>query len=297
MRAILLALPLLLANASDDQTAIPAPIKAMLDAAMESGNEGDVSTIVKYAKSADPGSAETVAKIAADWRSDRRRAAERKVREADFLDLVKGRVELGAYVTTGNSENAGLTASLELRREAIEWRHKIRAQVDYQKSLGVVTRERYLVAYEPNWKFDERAYMYGAAQFESDRFLGFNERYSLSTGAGYSALKQPGLRLDLELGPAYRHTRFTDASIESNVAARGSVDFDWKMTSGITLRQNASAYLQSANSTVTSKSALLARLIGPLSAQLSYTLQYESMPPAGRRTTDTTSKAALVVDF
>jgi len=297
MRVLLLALPLLLANANDDPTAIPAPLKAMLDAAMASGNEGEVATIVKYAKTAAPESAETITKIAADWRSDRRRAAERKVREADFLDLVKGRAELGAYVTTGNSNNVGLTASLELRREAIEWRHKIRAQADFQKSLGVVTRERYLAAYEPNWKFDERAYMYGAAQFESDRLLGFYERYSLSTGAGYSALKKPGLRLDLELGPAFRHTRFTDANIESNVAARGSMDFDWKMTPGITLRQNASAYLQSANSTVTSKSALLARLIGPLSAQLSYTLQYESMPPAGRRTTDTTSKAALVVDF
>ena len=63
------------------------------------------------------------------------------------------------------------------------------------------------------------------------------------------------------------------------------------------MTQNASAYLQDANSTVSSKSALLARLIGPLSAQLSYTLQYESMPPASRKNTDTTSRAALVLDF
>jgi putative salt-induced outer membrane protein len=296
MRALLLAAPLLLANAGDP-TAIPAPVKAMLDAAMASGNEGDVATIVKYARNAAPESAETIARIAADWRTERRMAAQRKLREADFLDLVKGRAELGAYVTTGNSNNIGVTASLELRREAIAWRHKLRLQADYQKSLGIVTREHYLAAYEPNWKFDDRAYMYGAAQFESDRLLGYFERYSVSTGAGYSALKRPGLRLDLELGPAFRHTRFTDDKIESNVAARGSFDLDWKVTPGITLRQNASAYVQSANSTVSSKSALLARLIGPLSAQLSYTLQYESMPPAGRRTTDTTSRAALVVDF
>ena len=42
---------------------------------------------------------------------------------------------------------------------------------------------------------------------------------------------------------------------------------------------------------------LLARLMGPLSAQFSYSLQYESMPPANRKTTDTISRAALVVDF
>jgi putative salt-induced outer membrane protein len=210
---------------------------------------------------------------------------------------VKGRAEVGGYVSTGNTENIGLTAAVELNREAIDWRHKLRLQADYQESLNVVTRERYLAAYEPNWKFDDRAYLYGAAQYESDRFSGFTDRVSISSGSGYSAIRTPTMKLDVELGPAYRLTRFIDDKTESNLAARGSFDLDWKLTRGITVRQNASAYLQSANSTVSTKSALLARLIGPLSAQLSYTLQYESTPPIGRQTTDTTSRAALVVDF
>ncbi len=138
---------------------------------------------------------------------------------------MKGRAELGGYMSTGNTENIGLTAAIEVKREALEWRHKLRLQADYQESLGLVTRERYLAAYEPNWKFDDRAYMYGAAQYESDRFSGFYDRISVSTGAGYSAIKSPAVKLDLELGPAFRHTRFIDDTIESNVAARGSMDF------------------------------------------------------------------------
>lgn len=295
MRALLFVLPLLLAN-SEDPT-IPAPIKTMLDAAMASGNEGDVNTIVKYASTADPASAEMVQRIAANWRNDRVAKADRKLREADFFDLVKGRAELAGYISTGNTDNVGVAASVELRREALEWRHKLRIQADYQKSLDIVSRERYLAAYEPNWKFDDRAYLYGAAQYESDRFSGFYDRVSLSTGAGYSAIKSPAVKLDVELGPAYRLTRFIDTNTESNLAARGSVDFGWKLSPGISVTQNASAYLQEANSTVSSKSALLAKLIGPLSAQLSYTLQYESTPPIGRKTKDTTSRAALVVDF
>ncbi|MEZ0242138.1 MAG: YdiY family protein [Sphingomonas sp.] len=297
MRALLFALPLLLANAPGDPDTIPPPIKAMLDAAMASGNEGDVAVVVKYAKTAAPESAPQIVKIADDWRAERRRKREQSIREAGLFDLVKGRAELGAYVTQGNSNNIGITAVVEIKREALQWRHKLRFQGDYQESVGVVTRERFLAAYEPNWKFGERAYMYGAAQFETDRILGYAGRISVSTGAGYSAFKRPGLRLDVELGPAYRHTIFTDRHVESNPGVRGSVDFEWKPVTGITLRQNASAYVQDANSTVTSKSALLARLIGPLSAQLSYTLQYESEPPAGRVQTDTVSRAALVVDF
>ncbi|HEX8302384.1 DUF481 domain-containing protein [Sphingomonas sp.] len=296
MRLLLLALPLLLANTEDPDT-IPPPIKAMLDAAMDAGSEGDVAVIVKYAKAAAPESGELVTRIASKWNKQRRETAQRKLREADFFDLIKARAELGGYMTSGNTENVGLNAQIELKREGLEWRQKLRVQADYQESLGRVTRERYLAAYEPNWKIGERAYLYGAAQYESDRFSGFTDRLSLSTGAGYSAIKRPGMKLDLELGPAFRTTHLiTDAS-ESNMAARGSLDFDWKLSRGISVRQNASAYLQDANSTVSSKSALLARLIGPLSAQVSYTLQYESMPPARRKSTDTISRAALVLDF
>lgn len=297
MRALLLALPLLLANTAAEDPVIPSTIKSMLDAAMQSGNEGDVAVIVKYAKDADPASADLVIKIATEWRNERLAQANKKIREADFFDLVKGRAELGGYMSTGNTENIGLTAAIEVKREALEWRHKLRLQADYQESLGLVTRERYLAAYEPNWKFDDRAYMYGAAQYESDRFSGFYDRVSLSSGAGYSAIKSPKVKLDLELGPAYRLTRFIDDKTESNLAARGSMDFGLKLSPSISVTQNASAYLQDANSTVSSRSALLAKLFGPFSAQFSYTLQYESTPPIGRQTTDTTSRAALVVDF
>ncbi|NJB97175.1 DUF481 domain-containing protein [Sphingomonas sp. ABOLD] len=295
MRALLLAFPLLLANAEDPP--IPPTIKAMLDAAMSSGNEADVAVIVKYAKTADPASAPLVAKIAGEWRSSRREVAQQALREAHFLQLVKGHVELGGYVQTGNSENIGVTAAAEVKREGIEWRHKVRVQADYQESLGLTTRERYLAAYEPNWKFDDRAYMYGAGQYESDRFSGFGDRVSLSAGAGYSAIKSSAVKLDVELGPAYRYTRFIGAPTENNIAARGSLDFSWRLSRGMSITQQASAYVEKDNSTVATKSALLAKLIGPLSAQFSYTVQYESSPPLGRLTTDTTSRAALVVDF
>jgi putative salt-induced outer membrane protein len=286
MRALFLVLPLLLANA-EDPVNVPPTIKAMLDAAMESGSEGDVAVIVKYAKAAAPESADLVARLASDWRTARQQTAQRRLREADFFDLIKARAELGGYVTSGNTENVGLSAQVQIQREGLDWRHKLSLQADYQESLGT----------EPNWKLGERAYMYGAAQYESDRFSGFTDRVSVSAGAGYSAIKKRGMRLDLELGPAFRSTRLITDTTESNVAARGSMNFDWKLSRGITVRQNAAAYVQDANSTVTSKSALLAKLIGPLSAQLSYTLQYESMPPASRKSTDTTSRAALVLDF
>lgn len=297
--APLLLAPLLLGNAQADEAPpeMPDTVKAMLDAAMKAGDEAAVNAIVKYAKAADKASVEVAEKAAGNWKRERREAAERRVREARFLDLVKGRAELGGYVTTGNSETIGLTGVLDVKREGLQWRHKWRAQADYQESLNVVVRERYLASYEPNYKVNDRLYAYGAALFESDRFLGFNQRYSISAGAGYTAINNGSLKVDVELGPAFRHTAFTDDTIESQIAARGKLDLDWKITPGVTFSQDAAAYLQRANSTVTTKTALRVRLFGPLSTQMSYGVNYESTPPIGRKTTDTTSRASLLIDF
>lgn len=276
---------------------IPAAIRAMLEAAIASGNEGEVTTIVKYARTADPASGDAVLRIANDWRSERSRERQTRIERAGILDLWTGRAQLGGFLTTGNSETAGVTGVLDLTREGLEWRHKLRAQADYQRSIGITTRDQYLFAYEPNWKIDSRRYVYGAAQYESDRFLGYTDRYSASAGAGYSAVQTPAVTLNLELGPAYRHTEFTDATTESSIAARGSLDFDLKLSPGLTLMQDAAAYLQRYNSTISGTTALAARLIGPLSARVSYTVQYESTPPLGRVSTDTTSRASLVYTF
>lgn len=280
-----------------EQIQIPPPIRAMLDAAIASGNENEVSTIVKYARAADPASGDAVVRIADEWRTVRAKDRQTRIVRAGWTDLWAGRAEIGGFITTGNSDTAGVTGIVDLTREGLEWRHKLRAQADYQRSLGITTREHYLAAYEPNWKVDSRRYVYGALQYESDRFLGYTDRYSASAGAGYSAVQTPALTLNLELGPAFRHTQFTDATVESSIAARGNVDLDWKLTSGLTLRQDASAYLQRFNSTISSTTAMAAKLLGPLSAQLSYTVQYESMPPLGRVSTDTTSRASLVYTF
>ena len=276
---------------------VPAAVKAMLDAAMRAGDEAAVNAIAKYAKVADRPSAQIVHRAADNWKDERREAAQRRLREAKFLDLVKGRAELGGFINTGNSETVGLTGVVDVKRDGFLWRQKLRLQADYQESLGRTTQERYLAAYDLNYKVDDRAYIYGAAMFESDRFAGFNQRYSLSAGAGYTALDDGGLRLDVELGPAFRHTVLTEDGIESQLAARGKLDFDWRLSPAITFSQDAAAYLQNSNSTITGKTALRAKLFGPFSAQMSYAVNYESMPPIGRKTTDTTTRASLLVDF
>lgn len=309
MRAALFFVsPLLLANADTvavpiiataqaDPVTIPDPIKAMLDAAMTAGSEAEVQTIAKYAASAAPESAEAIRRIAGAWKDARSAQATRTLQDSGFFDLVRGRVELGGFYTTGNTSNVGLTLAADIKREGFQWRHKLRLLAEYQESVGITTREHYLASYEPNYKIDDRLYAYGALQYEADKFLGYFSRYSASAGAGYTAIRSPRVTLDVELGPSIRRTAFTDLTNENELGARGNLDFDWRLANGVTLSQDASAYLQNLNSTITTRTALGAKLFGPLSASMSYAVSYESRPPVGRVNTDTTSRASLVYAF
>lgn len=272
-------------------------IRAMLDSAMQAGDESGVDTIVKYARVGDPISADLVLKRATDWREGRARARNQRVRQASAFQLWAGRVEAGGFASSGNSNVTGLTGAADLTREGLRWKHRVLAQFDFQRTDGVTSRERYVAGYQPNYKINDRGYIYGNGQYEADRFLGYDNRFSVSVGAGYGVIRRPGLTLDLELGPAFRQTDFTDETMQSSMAARGSMDLDWALLSGLVLSQEASAYLERYNSTVRSVSAIEAKLLGPLSAKLSYTLQYESQPPDGRLSTDTISRASLVYSF
>lgn len=299
---ILAVMPLLIAATpplptSKRDAPLSPDLTKLLEAALKNGSEPDIDIVAKYLRAAAPDSADAVTEKIAAWKQHKRDTTTDHLRHASFFSLVKGQIEFGGLLSTGNTDNIGVHAAVDLKRDGLDWRHKLRVLTEYQESNNVRTREHYLVAYETNYKFAQRFYAYGATQFESDRFFGYNQRYAGSLGLGYSAQQGRLTALDIELGPAFRITDFNDGTQEHNVAARGSVDFSYRLNPGLTISNNSAAYLQSANSTLASTTALKAKLFGPVSGEFSYSVQFESMPPEGRRNTDTTSRAALVYQF
>lgn len=280
-----------------ERAQIPPEVRSMIDAALASGNEGEINTVVKYAVNAAPDYNQEIRALSNKWRHDREQQRVAHIRGAGPLDLWDGRGEIGGFLSTGNTENTGISARVDLTREGLQWRHKVYANADYQESFGLVSRERYAAGYEPNYKFDDRLYAYGALLYESDRLLGYFDRYSASAGIGYGLIREQGMSLDVTIGPAFRRTNYTDEVLENSVGGRGSVDFDWNITRGLKITQDASAYVHTVNSTVNATTGVEAKLLGPLSARLSYNVQYESDPALGRTSFDTISRAALVYDF
>ncbi len=273
------------------------PVRVMLEGAIESGNASEVDTVAKYAKTAFPEDADAIDAMVGGWKT---KVAERKRAElesANLLDRWEGEGQLGFTRSTGTSSDIGLNSALRLKRVGLDWTHALRAQVDYQESNGVTTRERIMAALESQYRFDDNAFAFGQFQFDRDRVQGVEQRYAISGGLGWTVVEQPDLRIALKGGPAYRYTRYRRDGDEQVITGLGAVDSRWTVASGIALTEQAQALVATDNSTFTSTTALDANLIGSLSARLSYTLDYQTAPPPGLVDLSTLSRVSLVYGF
>jgi putative salt-induced outer membrane protein len=311
---LLLAAPLAAQEPPVAAPALPEAVRALIEAAIATGDEAKVRTVIDLAKATNPAAAGEIDALQARFaaaREEQRRIAEEQrlaaVRNAGALENWTGRGEIGGFRATGNGADTGLSGRLDLKRQGIAWTHQLRASADYQRSGGVTSREKYLVSYEPRYQVGADLFTYGLGQFESDRFQGFAARYALSAGAGYQAVKRPDLNLAVKAGPALRHTRFTNGESDTRLAGLVGVDFDWTIVDGLKLTQDtnlvaetggtSTVIFDSRNTTLALVTGLEARLTGKLSTRLSYSLDYQSDPQPGKVATDTLSRITFVYGF
>lgn len=283
---------------------LPAPVKAMIDAAIETGDAAKVATVLDLAKATNPNDAAEIDGIAAGFNAEQERLAaeeaaakEADIRSAGLFDNWSGQGQIGAFRSTGNSSNTGLTAGIELQRTGIDWRHKLTGLADYQETNGVTTREQFLAAYEANYQLNDRLFVYGLAQYERDRFQGFSSRISASGGLGYRVIDTDTMELSVKAGPAYRKTSFIPTGSSSDIAGLAALDYDWQVSDNIKFTQDASAFIQSGNSTYLSTTGLEAGLGSGLSARVSYAVEHDTAPPAGAVKTDTLTRFTLIYGF
>ncbi|MEP2103274.1 MAG: DUF481 domain-containing protein [Parasphingorhabdus sp.] len=269
-------------------------IESIVDAAIASGDTEALDAISKYA-----GDPRIAAKIEAykAYVAAKEAAALAEKNEAGFFANWEGSGELGAFQSGGNTTSVGVTAGIALTKESERWRFKFRALADYQRTNSTTVREQGVVSLEPNYKFSDRFYGYGLAQYERDRFQGFSSRYTLSGGLGYQVIKSDAMQLDVKAGPAWRKTNFVGGGSDSSVAALAAANYALKISPAITFNQDLSAYIQSGNNSYNSLSALNAKLSDKLTARLSYQIDHETNPPLGLKKTDTLSRATLIFGF
>lgn len=292
------------ANADSPESALDPAIRKMIETAMASGDGTAVVKVLTIARQVAPAAGVEIDALEKAWKADiadreaqLQSARMAKLRSASPLENWKGEIELGAYRSTGTSSNLGVLGSVELEREGIEWSHKLSGRAEVQSTDGETTTERLFAAWQPKYGFQGQAYAFGLAQYEHDPFAGYDHRYTLGAGLGYRAIAGDRLQLDLEGGPAFRHTDEIEGLRRSHLVGRGSLNLKVQLTPTLKLAHETAVYLEDGDSNAAAITTLDTKLIGNLQARFSYNVQYEGNPPSGTHALNTQSRATFVYSF
>lgn len=310
----LLTVSLMLGLSAPARADIPEPVRAMIAEAIESGDQQAVATVIGLAKKTMPAETDALETIHANFRAKVAEHAEaakadeiREIRSAGLFERWTGTGEIGGIRSTGSTDTLGLTGAVSVDRRGIDWRHKVTARADLQRTDGRTTREKYFAAYEPRYDVSEGIFAYGLAQFDRDRFQGYDARYAISGGVGAALIDTESLDLSLKAGPALRITETTDGQSDTRLAGFVGLDLGWRITQRLKLTQGTNAVtetggavialIDSRSTTVNLVTALEAKVSDRLSTRFSYAVDYDSNPPAGRVGTDTISRFSFVYGF
>ncbi len=304
----------LMACATPAAAELPEAARAMIEAAIANGDAEAVEAVLAAARTAFPADVAEIEMIEQAYAEEQAllatsqaAAEEEGIRSAGLFDNWSGEGQIGGFQSSGNSDEIGTTAALQLTREGIDWEHRLRLSVDYRRSDGVTSREQFLGRYEPRYQINDRLFTYGLVQFERDKLQGYSARYVASGGLGYRVIDTDAIDLSIKAGPAYRITHFIDGGKNSRLAGLLGLDFDWRLSDSLKLTQDANATAETggeavvivdgSNTSLSVITGLEAGLSDSLTARVSYSVEYDSNPPDGSVSTDTLTRFTLIYGF
>jgi putative salt-induced outer membrane protein len=208
-----------------------------------------------------------------------------------------GSISLGYLASTGNTDSANLNASASFGYIARPWRHALVLRAMKGSTDDETTSEEYEIAEQTDYTFSNNNYVFGALNYSTNRFAGYDRRTTQVLGYGRRVLDGPRHTLDLQVGAGGRQTRLTDGPYQREGIVQLAGGYVWKFAEHASFSQQLRIDRGSENTYTESITAVTANLTGELALSVSYTVKHNSDVPAGSATTDTATAVSLIYGF
>ena len=205
--------------------------------------------------------------------------------------------EFGFVSANGNTDTQSLTLKLTGDLERGQWIHHGEFSTYSAEEDGSTTAEKYFVEGKTKFLIEKDYYFYGLANYEDDRFSGFDYEANLSGGFGKRFFTRENWTLDGEAGIGYRLSETDAGDDEDEAVVRLAGDFNWEISETSSFQQKLSTEIGEDRTVSKAVSALSAQINSALSMKASYEIKHSSEVPAGSHKTDTLTKISLVYKF
>lgn len=239
--------------------------------------------------------------------------------DADKSKKLEGQFELGVIATSGNTETQSYKGKLDVKQDLENWRNQFileglykRDQVEIDDGSGEITKEdrttaeKYFGSAQGDYKLNaEYASFFMYAEYESNRFSGFDFQYTVAAGYSNRLFTTDNSHLTYDIGPGYtvdqpEEIDGVEQESEENVVLRVAIKYEYQISENAKFTQNVSSNYSTddeKNTKTKSVTALTAQLNSSLALRASYTVDYNSEVPAGREHADTETAITVVYSF
>jgi len=210
-----------------------------------------------------------------------------------------GEGNLGAGITTGNTDTVDIGVALKVAKAFGPWNVAADGGYDFGQVDGVDNRNRWWVGSQVNRDFTDRLYGFGDVSYEEDQFSGFDSRLFVGVGAGYHVFKEKPLTWSVEAAPGYRRSVLDTipSTTANDFAIRGSSKFAYDFNENVTFTNDTDVVWTDTSTQTINTAAITAQLTERISGRVSFQVRHETDPPAGFVNTDTATRASVVYAF
>lgn len=228
--------------------------------------------------------------------------------------------ELGAIITSGNTETTTLKGGIKVLHHLQSWDNEYKLDGIYKEDelenedgekVTKRTNEKYAASAQGNYKLDdENSHLFIFGSHVSDYFGAYRTESVISAGYGLRLIDRENMWLNAEIGPGYKFFEYSDDSTQtdedgnllagksdSEVIALGKLDYNWQISDNARFTQLVSVEYGDTNTKTRSETALLAKINGSLQMKVAFNVINNSDVADDEEKTDTETSLTLVYSF
>ncbi len=231
---------------------------------------------------------------------------------------INAELEIGVIATSGNTETQSYKSKLDVKHELTSWRnHYIleglykRDKVDVDND-GTITQEnsttaeKYFASAQGDYILNkEHAALFIYGEYDKNRFSGFDYQYTIALGYSNRLFTRDNSYLAYNIGPGMTSDKpeavaGVSQDSEDTFIVRMSGEYVYEFSDNAKFTQTLSsnyATKDDRNTKTKSVSSVTAQLMSSLALRASYTIDYNSEAPVGRKHADTETSLTVVYNF
>ncbi|TRX53921.1 YdiY family protein [Thalassomonas sp. M1454] len=228
---------------------------------------------------------------------------------AEQEKIWSGDIEFGYTNLSGNTEETTTVGKFLIKRESAPWKWQTFVEGLASEKDDERTAEKYGMFSRLEYNWTDKNYVFGRVSYEEDKFSGFKNQYTVTSGVGWNLYDLETLAWDVEAGLGYRfeesediYDEITGALIslgekEEEPIVRLSTIFSWDFAENAKFVQLLSSEMGDENTISYSRTALEVKIIGELALKVSYNIKYTEEVPAETEHADKETLVTLSYSF